>query len=332
VGRMCLINNDCVTNMCTGGICQAGASCNDGIRNGQETDVDCGGPVCQPCADGRLCQLNRDCSSNMCSGGICAAAASCNDGIKNGQETDVDCGGPKCSPCLNGKMCIVNSDCLSNGCSLGICCAQGFGNCGGNGCVVNLNSDFLNCGQCGNSCANGQTCSNGLCVAGQQLYTFSGVKKSLPVGSLTGWTQCFSDTYSDTLSSVATILQNCNGARLLLACRPAGSNTLTLAAMANRADVTFDTGQANTNVSHTANGVSWYFNSSHSWGFVPQGYQINLNSCDTYGIVTNPDPNGDSTSRMCWHTSNGNIGSGYRCGATSLNGDGGWERLVYQAN
>ena len=49
-----------------------GASCFDGIRNGDETGIDCGGS-CVPCA-------------------------TCDDGIQNGDETGVDCGG-SCEPC-----------------------------------------------------------------------------------------------------------------------------------------------------------------------------------------------------------------------------------------
>jgi hypothetical protein len=49
-------------------------SCTDGIQNGNETGVDCGGPDCPACP-------------------------TCNDGIQNGSETGVDCGGPDCAPC-----------------------------------------------------------------------------------------------------------------------------------------------------------------------------------------------------------------------------------------
>jgi hypothetical protein len=47
-------------------------TCNDGILNNGETQVDCGGPNCQACPD---------------------PEATCNDGIQNGDETDVDFGG-----------------------------------------------------------------------------------------------------------------------------------------------------------------------------------------------------------------------------------------------
>jgi len=51
----------------------ANASCFNGIQDGDETGVDCGGS-CAPCP-------------------------TCDDGIQNGGETGVDCGGPDCEPC-----------------------------------------------------------------------------------------------------------------------------------------------------------------------------------------------------------------------------------------
>lgn len=40
--------------------------CMDGEKNGQETDTDCGGPKCDPCAAGDSCVVATDCQSNMC--------------------------------------------------------------------------------------------------------------------------------------------------------------------------------------------------------------------------------------------------------------------------
>ncbi|MBR9922897.1 MAG: T9SS type A sorting domain-containing protein [Bacteroidetes bacterium] len=62
------VNNATCTSAC------GPPSCNDGIQNGDETGVDCGGSSCPACP-------------------------SCSDGIQNGNETGVDCGGPDCAPC-----------------------------------------------------------------------------------------------------------------------------------------------------------------------------------------------------------------------------------------
>ncbi|MEZ4220882.1 MAG: hypothetical protein R3B13_08130 [Polyangiaceae bacterium] len=49
---------------------QAGESCHDGIKNGPEADVDCGGD-CPPCALGKACTNARDCVSGLCAEGEC---------------------------------------------------------------------------------------------------------------------------------------------------------------------------------------------------------------------------------------------------------------------
>ncbi|MBV7269390.1 T9SS type A sorting domain-containing protein [Winogradskyella luteola] len=59
-------------------IVQVGApdpTCMDGVQNGDETGVDCGGPDCPACPE------------------------SCDDGILNNGEEQIDCGGPNCAPC-----------------------------------------------------------------------------------------------------------------------------------------------------------------------------------------------------------------------------------------
>ena len=46
-----------------GGSSAPGESCTDQIRNGSETDVDCGGGTCAACANGKACQAGTDCLS-----------------------------------------------------------------------------------------------------------------------------------------------------------------------------------------------------------------------------------------------------------------------------
>ncbi|MEL6275888.1 MAG: cohesin domain-containing protein, partial [Bacteroidota bacterium] len=65
-----IVNPGAVNGPSCGGVTP---TCNDGIQNGNETGVDCGGPDCPACP-------------------------TCNDGIQNGNETGVDCGG-SCTPC-----------------------------------------------------------------------------------------------------------------------------------------------------------------------------------------------------------------------------------------
>lgn len=165
--------------------------------------------------------------------------------------------------------------------------------------------------------------SVGALAAPAKSSAFTGVQNDLHVTALSGWTQCYLDTYDNTGLTAAGVLSACTGDNLMLACRPTGSGVLTVAAHAPRADVTFDTGGNNT--PHDANGVGWYFNDDFSWGFAAQGDSINLNICDTSST------NGGQ--RLCWHTQQSPGLGGWRCGTnTSLNSSPSFERVVYQAD
>src|SRR5258708_24522834 len=94
-------------------------TCTDGIKNGNETDVDCGGGTCPSCTAGRSCSAGRDCQSMVCNGGMCQAP-SCSDGVKNGMETDVDCGGPSRGKSRQGGMGTRSGGCGSGFCTGGV--------------------------------------------------------------------------------------------------------------------------------------------------------------------------------------------------------------------
>ena len=101
------IQNGDETGIDCGGSCAACATCDDGILNGDETGVDCGGScaACATCDDGIL---NGDETGIDC-GGSCAACATCDDGILNGDETGIDCGG-SCVACATCDDGILNGD------------------------------------------------------------------------------------------------------------------------------------------------------------------------------------------------------------------------------
>ena len=118
VAKICVDRKDCATNSCNAATkkCQQPGPPN-GMQDGDESDVDCGGTTAPPCVVGKTCGAGRDCEDGVCTGTKCVAATS-TDGVKNGDESDVDCGGtstgaPKCAV---GKSCSVHADCGSDGC------------------------------------------------------------------------------------------------------------------------------------------------------------------------------------------------------------------------
>ncbi|MBI4702329.1 MAG: hypothetical protein HY744_14495 [Deltaproteobacteria bacterium] len=49
--------------------------CDDKVKDGQETDVDCGGPSCPGCGLGKVCGQGSDCASGHCTAGTCTECA-----------------------------------------------------------------------------------------------------------------------------------------------------------------------------------------------------------------------------------------------------------------
>jgi hypothetical protein len=99
-GKRCLGNNDCSSLVCNLGICAA-PSCSDGVQNGNETDVDCGG-ACDlqnlRCSNSAHCLVGNDCTSAACSaGGICVVF-------------------------IQGATCAASSQCATGHCVSGYCC------------------------------------------------------------------------------------------------------------------------------------------------------------------------------------------------------------------
>lgn len=76
--------------------------CGDGLLNGYEQDVDCGGVDCDPCPTCDDGELNGDESGIDCGGSDCdpcECLCDCTNGIQDGLEDYIDCGGPNCEPC-----------------------------------------------------------------------------------------------------------------------------------------------------------------------------------------------------------------------------------------
>ena len=173
LNKLCLIHEDCQSTATGGGLCvrdpkisdspKKCVSCSDTTKNGDETDVDCGGQFCKKCPDLKVCDNSNDCSSGRCFDNICI---SCTDNKMNGNETSVDCGGGgQCSPCgatgnigitdtsLYTGSCLRNDDCLSGRCESNMCvsCFNG---------IKDSNEGDVDCGgKCAKKCVNTNTCN-----------------------------------------------------------------------------------------------------------------------------------------------------------------------------
>lgn len=99
-------------------------ACSDKVKDGDETDIDCGGSCTAKCTNSKVCISNRDCKSAYCVGNICKAG-SCTDSYVNHDETDTDCGGSCSRKCDISQKCKKNTDCETSICSEGTCIAEG---------------------------------------------------------------------------------------------------------------------------------------------------------------------------------------------------------------
>jgi hypothetical protein len=162
----------CDSGVCRGGVCQP-PSCSDEVRNGDESDTDCGGTDCPACGDGRTCRDGEDCISRVCTGGVCQPPR-CDDEVQNGNEGGVDCGGTDCDECscLLPDACTpdttapCNTECGTTGthtcdaeCTFGECVPPGEV-CNGvdDDCDDAVDEDFALCTDCCESEVDTNTC------------------------------------------------------------------------------------------------------------------------------------------------------------------------------
>ncbi len=140
-------------------------TCEDGMLNQDETDIDCGGVVCPACIDGQACLVDEDCTSTVCSEGVCAMPA-CDDLKPNGVETDVDCGGPDCEPCGDNLACLVGDDCESLSCVANVCEAATCVDEVKNGGESDIDCGGPDCDPCpdGGACLMDLDCNSGVCT------------------------------------------------------------------------------------------------------------------------------------------------------------------------
>lgn len=161
-----------------------GYSCMDGVKNGTEADIDCGGERCLPCADGKACSTPEHCKNGVCARQVCQAPT-CIDQVKNGDETAEDCGGP-CPPCADGKPCLAGRDCQNRVCTTNLCRAATCTDDVKNGTEIDVDCGKGPCDPCadGKVCGAPEHCLSGVCTNQVcQLPSCSDTKKN---GSETG--------------------------------------------------------------------------------------------------------------------------------------------------
>ena len=198
----CIDGSTCDSGVCdtATGACQD-PTCEDGVHNGDEADVDCGGSCNDACQNGSACTEDSDCAEGTCANDMCQPAA-CGDGRLNGDEVDVDCGGD-CAPCSDGSACSSGLDCRSGVCSdSGVClppaCEDGVKNgteshvdCGGDGCELCADGldceDAVNCnsGVCINNICQGAACDDNVANGEETDMDCGGGTCSACVGGLT---------------------------------------------------------------------------------------------------------------------------------------------------
>jgi len=169
------IQNGDETGVDCGGACEPCITCDDGIQNGDETGIDCGG-ACEPCVTCDDGIQNGDETGVDC-GGACEPCVTCDDGIQNGDETGVDCGGA-CEPCVtcddgiqNGdetgvdcggacEPCVTCDDGIQNGDETGIDCGGACEPCAT--CDDGIQNGDETGVDCGGACEPCVTCDDGI--------------------------------------------------------------------------------------------------------------------------------------------------------------------------
>jgi len=174
-GSTCRGDLDCAEDsVCNEGTCgdavepDPGPTCTDGIKNGAETDTDCGGADCEPCESGAACRGEADCVAGLlCSAGVCVSPL-CGDGVVNPGEA-CDAGDAN----ADGVADVCRTDCTVAACGDGVrdtgeACDDG-NTADGDGCSADCNRiahGFTCDGNAPDVCM--ATCGDGLVATGEE--------------------------------------------------------------------------------------------------------------------------------------------------------------------
>ena len=165
-GKHCLVADDCTSSVCKaagcpGITCQA-PNCNDGVKNGTETGIDCGGP-CQPCP-GTCPSVTFGFDVQSSTGGLATGAA-----WPGGQDTKTTPEG--CSVTINRPDRRVDLVCTLAA-PFSVASFVGFSKCFGIGGEDNDGCKPLSCppAGAGSCCATRPSCSSALNGSARALY------------------------------------------------------------------------------------------------------------------------------------------------------------------
>lgn len=174
----CAVNKRCAANAdCASGVCNATTlrcvpdTCFNGVKDGTESDLDCGGSCDPKCGGNQACRVGADCRSGTCNAGVCAADQ-CSNLRLDGNETDLDCGGTCSTKCALSKGCLVGADCANPQGMMGVdgFCALSSRTCVATSCNTGVKDGTetgVDCGGGCGTCGNGQGCgANGDCTSG----------------------------------------------------------------------------------------------------------------------------------------------------------------------
>lgn len=162
-------------------------SCDDLLKNQDESDVDCGGG-CSPCLEGQTCNSGADCTTMACLAGVCTASACLVDADCTALDSpcsqglcDLQSFLCKSTPIHEGEACDDETLCTTaSSCAAGSCIATETVDCSGfdsactqGQCDPNsgacLAIDTLNGTACddGDSCTAEEFCKDGSCVTAE---------------------------------------------------------------------------------------------------------------------------------------------------------------------
>ena len=174
-----------------------GRSCHDGILNGDETDVDCGGPDCASCGIGETCSQATDCVDFIigCRQSVCDENQQCAVDFSNCEcETDADCDDgiactvDDCSPSFSCNHFDTACECAADAdCDDGITCTV-------DTCSPDLTCSFDDAG-CAEPCteqtaidlgshANAVTVPNDACLRVRDGYPFWWGQRTMQLQSM----------------------------------------------------------------------------------------------------------------------------------------------------